>query len=245
MAQPFGFIPSSSFANLPSEPGKKFLILSDIAEANFDEAAQKAQTAIQLDEVRHRFMIQIEEMAKALGLSGTLSVTVTSPSNGEWNKFLGTLEGLKTTLYLRPDFRNDEQEIEISGASRRKILLEISRLRSIIAGSDLPHGERDRILAKLDALASNVQNRRMSFREFMTLAATIAGLCGGTSSALANAPEAKETIVSILGYLDDEFEQGDESPLMLPPPSKALPPPDAAIRKSRESGNSDENDSAE
>jgi hypothetical protein len=238
MPKPFGFIPSGSFADLPSEPDKRFLILSEIAEDNFNRMALGVQNAMQLDDLRHRFMIQIDAMAKKLNLPGSPSITEGPPSNGEWNKFLGLLEGLKTALHLGPNVQAVDYEIEISGASRRKILLEINKLKSIVTHSDLPSGERDRILAKLDSLISSIQNRRMSFKEFLTVTATIAGLCGGTASALANAPEAKETIVNILSHLDGEIDSEDD-PLMLPPPVKALPSPGGVVRKNEDSENAD------
>ena len=56
--------------------------------------------------------------------------------------------------------------------------------------------------------------------------ALIATICGGSTSTLANAPKAAQTIFNILQVLGDEAE---DAVAALPAPAKALPAPNNEV----------------
>ncbi|HEX8654874.1 MAG TPA: hypothetical protein VF693_06605 [Allosphingosinicella sp.] len=220
----YDFIPEELYEHLPEDRTEQFWMLFEAATLRFNEvSASMSGDPLHLSKIR--YMSQIDVIAHELGI-GSLPVPTGPPvTDNEWNSFQSALTAIRTRFRLRKARISGEFSVFLGRATKFRIEQEIERLRDLITKANLPDKKKKALYKKLDELLGELHRQRLSFAKLASIAAAIAGVLGGSSTALANGPEAIEMIGRILQWVGEEKAAEDEEQLALAAPPKALPPP--------------------
>ncbi len=169
------------------------------------------------------------------------AVSTVCAIQGKWRASLET-----SALLTRFGFAPWASRTSIrSNLTRGRIEQQIAKLRDLIASSALSDDRQKALPSKLDELSVELSQPRVSFgKMFVVLAAVAAGV-SGTTSFLANAPQAIATIkISEVDKADEDAEierlGSPATPRSLPSSSRALPSPEPRPIKRRSEDLDDE-----
>lgn len=221
-------IPDHAFHNLPKSPEEKILKLIEIAEFYYNKGRVGLSRDLlpkQLD-----FANELGALARELGF-GNFPILPPKHSEIQFSTFMAELSGFRAVLRLRSatDGSNSNMlvgsDVSIGKASSLKIKLALDQIRVLVENSELPNSKKDSLIRKIDDLLAEVDRKKLSFVQVLTAMAAIASVCGGSTTALAYAPKAQETILNVLRWFDEEHEAAQEEQRLLSAPLKALPAP--------------------
>lgn len=218
----YNLLPEEVFVSLPDEPGEQFLLLVGVVESNFNKL--KSKPSIDTGSLRRQFVDQIKMISKEVNIGGLTIVSSGSITLGEFTDFQNGLVPIKSRIRMQRAIHRTGS-VQLGIVARAHIEIEIERLRDIINSSSLPESKKKKINTKLDELVEELNKKRLGFAKLLTIAAAIAGIVGGSASALANGSEALERIGSILHWVGGEIEAEEAEQLRLSGPLMALPPP--------------------
>lgn len=139
----------------------------------------------------------------------------------EYEDFSRAVQGLVARIRIRKrGKRADAEAVQLTMSAKAKIEVQISKLRTVIAQSDLHIDQKQSIDKKLDELLNDVRNSpKLGFgKTFATLAFLTASIAGLTTIS-ADGPQAIQNIMRILGV---EKRTEDEAMKRLAPPQKLL-----------------------
>ncbi|MGR9449291.1 hypothetical protein [Rhizobium leguminosarum] len=219
----YDLITDDEYDSLPEDAQQKFAALEAICRRSMNRLISD-QTPRHFDElIRMQYMITVAAAAAELGVEGvTFPGHLDNPADG-LQYFLVDVSAATTRIRLR-NSASLAYSVRLSARTRGRIELQIRKLRDVIDGSELPADKRDRLLAKLNELAAELDHTRVSFSKLMSLLAALSVGLAGTTSFLADAPNALTTITSLVGA-DKEAEEAEARRLGAPPVQKALPAP--------------------
>jgi hypothetical protein len=228
-------IPASAYEELPQDSVEQFLVLTAVAEATL--ASEEKISGGDSSGLRKRFMGELGAVADELGVGILPPLSSGGLTTSDWQDFRAALAGLKTRLRLRKVSVSRNDSVELNRVTKARIELEIDNLRRLIGSADLTDKKKVILNKKLDELLDELHRRRLSFAKLAAVVAAVAGIIGGTTSTIANAPEALESIGKILQLIGEAKAVEEEEQLLLAPPPKALPAPKQAGNSSDDAPN--------
>ena len=223
----YELISEADFAALPIEKSKKFLALESICRRNLNALIDDKSTQESDRNLRMQYMSTVSSAAEELGVKGVQYPMTIDPSE-KFDDFILQVIGVATKLRLNDSGGIDSQSVRLSVKTMSLIEDQIQRLKKIIVKSDLPEDAKQRLIAKLRELSSELTKPRVSFGKVMAVLAIVATAVGGTTGFLASAPDAIATITALIGA-DKEAEEkelkrlGLDQPKILSAPPKQIP----------------------
>lgn len=223
----YELVSDEQFSSFPAEPTEKWLALENACRKSLNELITHSSDASTDGVLRLQYMNMVSSAAEELGVAG---VDV-PPVEGNFEHFLMAVTRVSTRLRLKTSGSNHAFSVTIPRASKSKLFAQIERLRKLVADSDLPETQKKKAFAKLDELHGIVVAPRADYARLMAVVAFLALALEGTTSFLANAPEALVTIVAVIG---DAKEQEVEEHRLLEAEKEPLQLQD--LRKSDDLG---------
>lgn len=215
-------ISESDYENLPDDPEERFVALEAICRKNMSDIISEDTPADYDRMVRMQYMNTVSTAADELGLN--FPYLADSFSIHDFEKFLLAANSLSTRVRLRNYGRNSPTSVRLANRTRGLIELELQKLRDMIIRSDLPEDRISALLRKLDELQSEIAKPRVRFGAIFAILAYVGAGVVGTTTVLADAPDAIANITKYIGK-DKEAEQEEVSRLGPPPKPKQLAAP--------------------
>lgn len=219
----YDLIPEEAYENLPQDPHDKFATIVRIAQANLARLLDDGNSRDFSDELRAQFISSITGAAEALGIEGLPDLPEDVTDYRAYTNFQVRLAGIVAKVRLQSKLVSRPHSVELGRINKAKIRQEVEQLRFNIKESDLPESKKQALLDKLDEFDVELEKQRLSFAKTMAIAASIMTAIGGGTAALANAPKAAETIVTIIRLIGEDKELEEAERERLSPPPKALP----------------------
>lgn len=219
----YDLIPEEAYDNLPQDAHDQFAVLVNIAQANLARLLDESNSGDFCTEIRSQFISIITGIADALGIEGLPPLDGNLADYDSYTKFQVYLAGLTARVRLQGNLVAKPHSVELGRVTKGKIQLLIDQLRRSIDQSDIPDKKKAALRDKLDDLEAELAKKRLSFARTMRIAASIMAVVGGGTTALANAPKATETVVTIIRLIGEDKDREEEERLRLAPPPKALP----------------------
>lgn len=218
----YELISAEEFEQLPEDPEQQFVEIERICRRNMTAMIDE-NTRVEFDSlVRMQYMTTVAAAAEELGITGIEYPHDAEYPAAEIDTFLLRVSGVVTRIRLRSGTRNRPFSVKLGTRSKARIELEVRKLRGNIEEADLPERKRKALLSKLDELMVELNQSRLSFAKTMRILAAVSVSIAGSTTFLAEAPAAIQTIIALIGA-DKELE--DDEVARLAPPPKALPAP--------------------
>jgi len=126
---------------------------------------------------------------------------------------------------LNNDLIAGAHSVQLATATKAKIEGQLSILRGLIENSDMPATRRVKLIAQLDDFAAELNRPRLNYAAVAVVAtAFLAGIQGVTST-LADAPNAYQTVGTILKWVGQDKVAEDKERERLGTPTPMLPAP--------------------
>lgn len=218
----YDLIPEDAYANLPQDPNDKFAVLVRVAQTNLARLLDQSGSSDFSTEIRSQFISIIGGIAEALGIEGLPQIGNDLAAYDKYQMFQVYLAGVVAKVRLQGQLVARPFSVELGRISKAKIQQEIDQLRQSIDGSDLSDKKKSALRDKLDDLQTELEKQRLSFARAMAIAASIMTIVGGGAAALANAPKAAETVITIIRIVGEDKDKEEQGRLRLMPPPMAL-----------------------
>lgn len=221
-------VSSEDYASLPSDLAERFVAFEGICRRNLNQFITQ-ETPAHFDQmIRMEYMTLVSAAAEECGVEGfDFPWHLEQPYEGFQN-FLLRATGVTARVRLRGAGKLDAYSVHLANKTRGRIEQQIAKLRDIITNSDLPERQRSGLLDKLNELSVELSQPRVQYGKVMAVLAVVCATLGGTTSFLAEAPNAVATITRLLGE-DKVAEEAEAARLGPPPTPKALPPKPRAL----------------
>lgn len=218
------------FDNLPQARIARWLELRDLIEArlnsNFD-----LQNGFEESDLLEYVQV-LSASAHELGL-GAIGDFEPQDVHGSFPRFRSQVAAMAARLSIRETVAKSNSVLLVSQPVQERLRDEVSRLRASVQKADLEQKKKRKILVLLGALEKEIDEGRVEYSALVkTLAVCAAGVLG-TTSFLADAPDAITTILQIVGLQKEAEEEKSEKLKLpdepaipqLPSPPKRLPSP--------------------
>jgi hypothetical protein len=166
--------------------------------------------------VRMDYMQTVASAADELGISNNKYPYGFDGDDEVFTDFSIQVTGTITRIRLRRARQAGPHSVRLSSQARVKIQHLIQRLRAHVASSDLSHERQVALYSKLDEFEAELQRPRASFANVMTIVTCLAAATVGSTTFLADAPNALNTILRIFGR-EKEAEEREHARLGPPP----------------------------
>jgi hypothetical protein len=222
----YELITDADFATLPLERNSRFLALEAVCRRNLNEIITN-DSSIEADRlIRMQYMQMVASAAEELGIKGIDFPVAADPAT-KFDDFLINVAGKTTKLRLSATSIGDPNSVTIRTTTASQIEDQISVLKKLITKSDLDEDTKKRLLTKLAELSVEISKPRSSFSNLFGTLAILAMGVGGTTSFLADAPEAIATITALIGvekqHENEEVKRlGLEKPKLLSAPAPQI-----------------------
>lgn len=209
----FDLISEADYERLPSDPLQKFAALEQICRKNMLEAISH-ETSGDFDSlVRTSYMTIVTSAAEELGVGGVKYVDHLNSVQEDVQEFIRVVSGVVAKIRLRKSSGRDAFSVKLANRTKGIIEHEIAKLRDAVSESDLDDSKKRRLLAKIEQFRTELHKERMSYGVALS---TLAIIAAGTTSFLADAPDAYGTIICLIGQ-DKEKEEAEILRLEGPP----------------------------
>lgn len=210
------------YASLPTELGERFAAFEEICRRNLNRSITR-ETEEYFDRlIRLQYMTLVSAAAEECGVAGLEFPWHLEDPYTAFQNFLLKAAGAAARFRLRGPGKPDAYSVRLAGKTRGRIEQQIAKLRDIVTNSDLSEGQRKRLLGKLDDLSVELSQPRVGFGKVMAILGVVSAALVGTTTFLAEAPNAVATITSLLGA-DKAAEEAEAERLGPPPAPKSLP----------------------
>lgn len=218
----YELISADEYENLPEDDEQKFVEIERICRRSMTEMIDR-ETSNDFDHlVRMQYMTTVAAAAQELGIEGLdYPHDAEYPAN-ELDNFLLRASGVVTRIRLRAGRRSKPYSVKLGTRTKARIEIEVRKLRGYVEESDLSERKRKALLEKLDELMVELNQSRLGFAKTMRILASVSVAIAGGTTFLAEAPNAVQTIMTLIGADKDREEEEMER---LAPPPKALPAP--------------------
>lgn len=219
----YDLIPEEAYDNLPQDPYDQFAFIVRTAQGNLARMLDQPGSNDFADEIRAQFITTISGAAEALGVSGLPDISDDIHQYRAYTNFQVRLAGIVAKVRLQSNLVAKPHSVALGRVTQAKIKQEVDQLRRAVEDSDLPQRKRDALLDKLEEFETELAKQRLSFARTMAITASIMAIVSGGTVALANAPKAAETVLTIIRLIGEDKEKEDAERERLMPPPKALP----------------------
>lgn len=224
----YSLLEFEDYESAPKEPHRKFAALEQTARRRMNEIMDNSQSGDLATELRNQYTTLMIAAARALGIPG-----VTYPTGeyrNEWEEYQSfsvTVQGVVAQIMLNEQLVSQPFSVQLATTTKAKIEGQITILRGIIENSDMPAKRRKALISQLDDFSAELNRPRLNYAVIAVVAtAFLAGIQGVTST-LADAPNAYQTIGSILKWIgqDKDAEEAERERLGAPVPLLPTPAP--------------------
>ena len=200
-------------ASHPTEEAQ-FLALSDALEANYRTAIAHAEGG-EAERVVAAYVNIASMLVDEVGI-GSIPLMVGAERTPNWWTSLAAVEAAFGQSRRRAMVRAARQQVAAAEASIGSVTLErrakgwirqeLEQLRVQIEGSELSEKVKKRLIKKLEEMRAELDKPRLDIGRFLTHAAAVAGILGGTSTAIADSTNVHDTIAHWIQVIGDEKE---------------------------------------
>lgn len=210
----------------PTDPARKFATLEQKARRNLLEILDHSESNAVGAELRSQYIMLMTSAARALGIAG-----VEIPDGhfeNEWEEyqtFSIRVRGVIAEIMLNASLVPRPHSVALSSSTKGKIESQIIVLRGLIENSNLDSKRRARLIGQLDEFASELNRPRLNYAVAMSAMALFLSGMQGSTSTLADAPSAIQTVGTILKWIgiDKDAEDNERERLGSPPPKLEAP----------------------
>lgn len=201
-------VAANDFKDLPLEPEARWLHLRDLVEKRLDERFDMNNGGNETYELLEYVQI-ITAAAEELGIGELLQI---SPGNirEDFDPFRANVAALATRLSLRVSMQNSSYSVTLSRPTRKEILHNIDKLRSMINRSDISEERKLEASKIVDQLQILTLESKTDIARVGILLAALGAFAVGTTSLLADLPAAIGTISALIGA-DKREEESEQS----------------------------------
>ncbi|RVE77732.1 hypothetical protein [Sinorhizobium meliloti] len=214
-------ISEADYERLPSDPLQKFAALEEVCRRNMLEAISH-ETPQDFDAlVRTSYMTIVAAAAEELGVDGVRYIDSFDNVQEDVQEFIRLVSGVVARIRLRKSSGRDAFSVRLANRTRGIIENELARLRDSVSESDLDEVKKRNLLGKIEEFRTELHKERLGYGAALSTLAIIAAGLGGTTSFLADAPNAVTTIIQLIGQ-DKEEEEAEILRLEGPPKPRFL-----------------------
>jgi hypothetical protein len=227
----YELISEEQYANLPDVDEQCFVQLEAICRSNMTRMIDE-NTSSDFDQaVRQQHMAAVSAAALECHIPNVQYDPASKQNfHDVFAQFSLAVQGEVARIRIRSRGARRPYSVLLTGSTRTKIQHYISRIRDVVERSDLDPGRKKRLGEKLDHLAAELGNQRLSFAKTMALLVAVSAVMGSSVTIAAEGPSAVAHIMKLIGH-DKESE--DAAAQRLAPPPKALPAPKARAEPPR------------
>lgn len=218
----FEIISTADYANLPEDPNLCFVEFESICRRNMTRMIN-AQTTNDFDAtVRQQYMAAVSAVALECDIPNVRPVRSDQSFFEDFTDFCLNVQGEVARIRIRQRGQLHPYSVLLTGNTRTKIEHYIARIRELVSKSDMDLERKKRLDDRLDKLAFELAQQRLSFAKSMTILVAITTTLAGVTTIAADGQSAVNHIMQLIGQ-DKESE--DAAAKRLAPPPKALPAP--------------------
>lgn len=222
----YSILELDDYERAPEEPHRKFAVLEQSARRRMNEIMEATDLSHLAIELRSQYMTLMISIASALGIPG-----VTYPEGqfeNDWDEhqaFSLKVQGVVAKIMLNSDLVAGSRSVRLASGTKAKIEGQLSNLRSLIENSDMPAARRAKLIAQLDDFGAELNRPRLNYASVALVATALLAGLQGVTSVLADAPNATQTVGTILKWIGQDKEAEDREQERLGPPPVMLPAP--------------------
>lgn len=221
----FGLISEDEYATLPDDDEQCFVEFENICRRNMTRMIGDDTTPAFDRNVRDQYMAAVAAVAAECNIPNVIF----QPTSGEeayenFGRFSLAVQGEVARIRIRLRGERHPYSVLLTASTRTKIEHYISRIRDVVARSDLDPEQKRRLGEKLDSLAGELGSQRLSLAKTMAL---LAGVMATLGSAVTIAADGQSAVAHIMQLIGEDKATEDEAARRLAPPPKALPSPPA------------------
>lgn len=222
----YSLLDLDDYEQAPAEPHRKFAVLEWAARRRMNEIMDRTESGDLAVELRNQYMNLVIAMADALGIPG-----VTYPEGDfrqEWQEhqaFTRDVQGVIARIMLNNELVAGAHSVQLATATKAKIEGQLTILRGMIENSDMPAARRTKLIAQLDDFAAELNRPRLNYTAVAVVATAFLASIQGITSTLADAPNAYQTVGTILKWVgqNKDAEDRERERLGTPTPMLAAP----------------------
>ncbi len=224
-------IAASDYEDLPNEPIARWLQLRDLLENRLVEA-EDHESGLPLWAILEYSHV-LSATAETLNVDTLTAISVGNALE-EFDGFRAKASALAAQLSFQPREVGQSDVLPLSHNVRERLISEVDRLTDIVRSAELTDHRKEKLYSLLKRLRSEVEADELNYnRTFKAIAVCAAALVGSTSF-LADAPQAIATIAQLVGLQEEAHQKklqilalprDPAVPQLPPPPHKRLPPP--------------------
>ncbi|SLN66172.1 hypothetical protein TRL7639_03755 [Falsiruegeria litorea R37] len=225
---------ATDFEDLPSDEIDRWLRLRELLEHRVDESEDHQNGYSRATLLEYTQLINA--IATELGL-GTIAEAPTGNIHEVIDDFRAEVAAVAARFSLRANKRKlaSAASVTLSGDVKVRLSEEIAKLRIFVHEAELTEQKKSKILNRLDDLQKEIDEDRVRLKSVMTALALCAAGIGGTTSFLADAPEAAQTIANVSQLVGLQKLANEEKAEVLKLPSEpavpSLPAPPKQLPK--------------
>lgn len=205
----FELISAQEFDSLPEDDEQCFVEFEAICRRNMTMMINSDTSANFDRSVQAQYMAAVSSVAVECGLP-QLARSMTAQNHNEFyedfSEFSLAVQGEVARIRIRGRRSRGALSVQLTDNTRTKIQFHIARLLETIEKSDLPGARKAALKDRVDEMAHELENRRLSLGKAMaTLSFVLVGLASVTTIG-AEGPAAVTNIMKLIG-VDKESEE--------------------------------------
>jgi len=228
----YELISEEEYSSLPDEDDRCFVEFENIVRGNMTRMINENTTREFDRAVQEQYVAAVAAVARECHIPNVDY----DPSNGAnfgdtFSQFSLAVQGEVARIRIRLRGIRHPYSVLLTGSTRTKIEHYISRIRDTVERSDLDHDRKKRLGHRLDQLAAELNNSRLSFAKTMGI---LAAVLATTASSVTIATEGQSAVAHIMQLIGHDKETEDAAAQRLAPPPKALPAPPVKAAPARQ-----------
>lgn len=224
----YDLVPRQTYEAAPSERTERFLYIEEVAQNNLRRALLDNTSLSAHEEIMGQFVNTICAIARSLDINDLprpSSISGVSAFKNFQSHLAGVVSGLRAEQ--RPVL--EAYSVNLDRSTKSRIRIQLSALKKLVDDAvDLPDQKKVTLRKRIVSLEEELNHTRLDFAKTFAIAASIAAVLGGTTTAAVNAPKIVGEIVRLIGH-DKEAEEQEH--LLLMPPPLFLPDPNHPDQK--------------
>jgi len=219
----YELISEEEYAGLPDEDDRCFVEFESICRRNMTRMIDE-NTSREFDQmVREQYMTAVAAVALECSIQNvSYNLLANRSFNEEFSNFSLAVQGEVARIRIRLRGMRHPYSVLLTGSTRTKIEHYISRIRDTVERSDLDYDRKKRLGSRLDQLAADLTNSRLSFAKTMGI---LTAILATTASSVTVAADGQNAVAHIMQLIGHDKETEDAAAQRLAPPPKALPAP--------------------